>query len=578
MRFPAVFVGLALCASLMGCTVVGTGYRTVIRAGCGDVKTEQDDGKGEDRQRLCDDFSRRFPHLIAASDLSGERKTLRIDPEGRPIDPARMRQPSARQPSYQDFLDFMRLKYGGETFRAVDLSFTAHERTSVPPYLAVDPRPSFAATLTALFTSNMELSTEKKIEIQNLLEARLRNIPDLGLATAPHHSDLCGKDCRTDFDDCVEKCFNDLVCNEPEAAESATERREGCEAKCSVPGTVYFYYPRLSIDFSSNFLSTSVADRLSYLALVIRLHEEASAKSVRFLDFRPKDADIVEFSRGDLTQTLQVQASANVGATGSESVKVTQSPTEKTSATGDSAGASTGVTFTEAFATKLLDAIEKRSTGILDDGRTFFADFRALRQIRVAGTYNFDLMLEVPATLKREGASLILESEPVQPEIKADVLLLGVVRHVHDRGRVGVLQRVPESENDHVYEQVVMRTLPGEILWRAPREPWIDTVVPEGPANCGLRVVTNRDDAGFVIQDASGKVIANGAGRKAEFSFPRAKDACGEALVCESLKVMFLPVVLPGAPPTVLRAAEAVVDFGDSTERIVEGAYVPKKP
>lgn len=566
MRFQATIAGLLFSATLAGCTVVGTGHRTVIRAGCDDVVAAADNSKRDLQAQLCNDFSRRFPHLIAPTGTSGESRTLRIDPEGRPIDSKKISQPSSRQPSYQEFLDFMRLKYGSETFRAVNLSFTAHERTIAPPFLAVDPRPSFAAALTTLFTSNTDLSAEKKIDIQNLLEARLRNIPDLGVATAPHHTALCGAGCRTDFDVCVKNCINEME------SEAARAEKAPCEASCSAAGTVYYYYPRVSVDFSSNFLSTSVADRLSYLALVIRLQEpDSSLEPVRFLDFRPKDADIVEFSRGDLTQALQLQASANVGATGSESVKVTQSPTEKVSATGDSSGASTGVTLTETFATKLLDAIEKRSTGILDDGRTFFADFRSLRQVRVAGTYNFDLMLEVPSILRRDAASMFLESAPIQNEIKADVLLLGVVRHVHDRGRVGLLNRVPESENDHVYEQVVIRTLPSELLWLAPRDPWIDPVQVEGPPNCELLIVTNRDDAGFVVKDNAGRVRASGTGRKGEVSFPQEDATCGE------IKVVFLPVVLSVNPPVVLRAAEKLLNFGDSNRQIVEGTYLPSK-
>jgi len=53
-----------------------------------------------------------------------------------------------------------------------------------------------------------------------------------------------------------------------------------------------------------------------------------------------------------------------------------------------------------------VDAIERRSAGLLDEGRTFFASFRSLRDVKIAGTYNFDLMLEVPSRLEDRPSTL----------------------------------------------------------------------------------------------------------------------------------------------------------------------------
>ncbi len=349
-----------------------------------------------------------------------------------------------------------------------------------------------------------------------------------------------------------------------------------CRDSCSAAGDVYFYYPRVSIDFSSGFLSTTSTDRLSYMAMMVRLQAPSGVpQQVRFLDFKPKEADIATFSRGDLTESAQLQASANMGITGGEGAKVTKDSTEKTSASGNSAGASTGVSATETFATKLADAIEKKTTAILDDGRTFFADFRSIRDIRVAGAYNFDLMLEVPATLSRPVQNGVpsgnLESVPIQMEVKADVFLLGVVRQIHERGRIGVLNSVPESENDHVFEQVVLRVIPDQRLWIAPGTNYVSPVQFQEPV-CKLQVVTNREDAGFVIKDEGGLMLASGTGRKADLSFPQAASSCG------SIDVTFLPVVLAqeGAA-IVLEAKSEKVDFMDSNQRTVEGAYRPIK-
>jgi len=551
-----------------GCTTVGTGQRTVVRAGCDDFAATPTAPAEPSEQQLCNELAARYPHLVAPTNTVREQRTLRIDADGRPIDPSKLHGETTEQPSYQSFLNFLKLKYGSETFKPVLLSFTAHDRTNTPPFLSVDPRPTLLPSLSTLFLSTQaDLSTEKKIELQDLLDARVRNVPDLGPTTSLHQAVVCGEGCRPDFKRCVSDCLADKTSGKP-----LTEKE--CNDSCSAAGDIYFYYPRVSVDFSSGFLSTTATDRLSYMAMLVRLREPAgSSQKVRFLDFKPKEADIAAFSRGDLTESAQLQASANAGLTGSEGVKVTKDSTEKTTGSGNSAGASTGISATETFATKLADAIEKKTTGILDDGQTFFADFRSIRDIRVAGAYNFDLMLEVPSTPSRtvqDGVpSDVLESVPIQTEVKADIFLLGVVRQVHERGRIGVLNSVPESENDHVFEQVVLRVIPNQSLWIAPNINYTFPLQFKEPA-CKLQVVTNREDAGFVVKNGTGSTIANGTGRKADLSFPPAEGACG------SVSVTFFPVVLTQEGIAIVLEAKAErVDFKDSNQQAVEGTYRP---
>src|SRR6185436_10720224 len=258
----------------------------------------------------------------------------------------------------------------------------------------------------------------------------------------------------------------------------------------------------------------------------------------RFIDFRPKDADIVEYSRGELTEATTGQVSATAGL--SDQLVRTASPETRT--TGNSLGVTAGLSVSETYASKLLDALERKTTAILDQGQTFLAELRSLRQIRIAGTYNFDLMLEVPAHLAiapgDNGAPpSYLISSPAVSKLVADIFLIGVARHVHARGHIGWLRKAPESENDHVFEQVVLDVLPGQPLWEA-GVPWLSKVERKSQS-CTMTVVANREEAGYVVTRDT-EVVATGSGRRAELTFPVASDG-----KCGTVKVRFLSVVLP---------------------------------
>ena len=182
--------------------------------------------------------------------------------------------------------------------------------------------------------------------------------------------------------------------------------------------------------------------------------------------------------------------------------------------------------FSESFTQELKDAVERRSSGLIQDGKTFFTAFRAFRNVRIAGAYSFDLMLEVPATISSQGN--IFVSEPVAREVRADILLLGVVRHVWKRGQVGIFHRVPESENDHTYDQVVLRVLSDRLLWKAAGEPWIDVQSQKHP-HCSLQIVTNHEEARAVVYDRTGKIIAKGKGEDMQLELPPNKECPGSA-------------------------------------------------
>lgn len=528
---------LFLLPLLTGCTTVGTGYRTIVRAPC-EIDSSYVDQKDTQRIQgeLCGYVSNRYSHLVAPLGATNASLVLRIDPQGRPIEPKYVKSGTRWLPTYDQFLEFLSSKYGSSTFRPAELSFKAHERTVTPAYFATDPRASWAAAVTTLLGTGT-LPTEERIRLQKLLEARLRHVPDLGPTTAPHHTEVCGPECLRNFGACNESCLTECA-KSPDTPETCQAR---CGQTCAGPAPIYYYYPRLSVDFSSSFLSTSPADRLSYLAMVVRLHGDGDRKrKARFIDFRPKDAEIPTFSRGDFTE-------ASKATLGAQDVNVFD----------------VGVESSETYVSKLMDAIEKKSTGILEDGRTFFVDLRALREIRIAGSYNFDLMLEVPSQLKR---GIALESDPLEKRVAADVFLLGVVRHVHARGRIGTFNRVPESENDHVYEQVVLRILPEQELWIAPQTPWSEPVEVKAAVSCKLQVLTNREDAAFTIRNESGATLDGGSGRRALVEVP----------TCGKVKVAFLPVVTDEQVLAVEGDDVREVDFGNGQAQAVEGKYLPK--
>lgn len=527
---------------LTGCSTVGTGYRTVVRAPCeidlskvGQHHEGTEQSVDQLRDDLCRYLTRHYSHLVAPLGSTGDSLVLRIDPQGQPIESSRVKTGSWWLPTYDHFKKFLLEKYGSVDFSPADLSFTAHDRATAPAYTPQDPRAGWLSAITTIFTSGT-LPLEERERLVRAMEGRLRNVPDLAPIAVLHHDENCKGECEKNFELCTDSCKRECG--------KSPDTPEACQAKCNrvcrEPGPVFYYYPRVSVDFSSSFLSTSPMDRLSYLAMVIRLHGKDRKGLARFIDFRPKDAEIPTFSRGDLTQTGKVTLGADDVGPFALSVE-----------SGDS------------YVSHLMDAIEKKSTGILEDGRTFFVDLRSLREIRIAGSYNFDLMLEVPSRLKR---GIAFESEPVEEKLVADVFLIGVVRHVHSRGRIGTFNRVPESENDQVYEQVVLRVLPEQELWTAPATPWAQAVDIEKPGPCKLQVLTNREDASFTVRTESGAAFDGGSGRKSSVDVP----ACGK------VQLAFLPVITKDQVLVVEGDDLREVDFSKGQTQSIEGKYLPK--
>jgi hypothetical protein len=226
-------------------------------------------------------------------------------------------------------------------------------------------------------------------------------------------------------------------------------------------------------------------------------------------------------------------------------------------------------TLTEGYVSELKDAIEKRTTSILNNGKLFVSEFRAIREKRIGGTYNFDLMLEVPAEIKEETPSTY-SSQPITKQIKVDIYIVGVVRHVYKRGLKGLFIKGPESENDNVYETVVWKVLEDRVLWTFQDDTWIQRDSIESP-QVKITVTTNRDDANFILKDSDGKLLGQGSGKNATIvvenpsKTPRSKTPSTKTSSKNSprktppdedtrwLTLTFLPIVAQSGEGTVLK-------------------------
>jgi hypothetical protein len=478
---------LALAWGLVGCVTTGKGAATLVPA---------------PPPQGAEGFAGYFPDLVS------REGGLRALTEGASTDRERYRQHLREKLGSRDDAD---------RARTAELSVVARDRTKIPPFLPVDV--TIEKQLLGLYLDK-DLSPSRKEDLAEMAKARIFNVPDQPSRTALH----------------------DVV--------------DGMKR--------YYFYPRVEVDFSSKLNTPAQLDRFAYLGMVVELIPDqpsdppgmkltGACEPVRIIDFQPKAADIVEFSRGELTRKAEAAAKASLAAQGASKLTsgAQAGPGTARSTTGaETSTQATGtpelsLTLTETYVNALKDSIEARTAGLLQGGRSLFADFRAIKNRRIGGTYNFDLMLEVPTRLgvpvtpQGEEPGFYL-SVPCAVEVRARAYLVAVVRHVYQRGFAGVWTRVPEPENDKVYLQVVPVHLPDLVLWRHSQVPWVQTTVSRR-AEVVVSVITNRADARYVVRSdgADEEVLVAGSG------------ACSEVTVeapavAARAHVEFLDVIEPG--------------------------------
>ena len=439
--------------------------------------------------------------------------------------------PSDRTP----FESHLEGKFGNKDCLAADLSVLVRDRTKSPALIPVDVK--LETELLSIYKSS-ETPDAEKVTVAEAVRSRLQNIPDLYERTTVY-------------------------------------RVEDGRKK-------YHYFPRIQVEFSSRLLSPSPLDSLAYLGMVIVIKDDDPA---RFVDYQPKAADIVEFTRGQLTLENQLQAKASpaleqgisdkiagaseaaVGSSGKKS-----SSSETTDSRKSSISPELSFTLSESYLNELKESIEARTSGILNNGRVFFADFRAIKEKRIGGTYSFDLMLEIPSKLIDYKEVGLYSSEPESNEVRADAYLVTVVRHVADRGYTGLFTQVPDPEYDTVFHQVITKKEPGLSLWTFGGVPWGDETLKEPPAEFTVKVITNRNDASFVVKSVEdGSILGRGSGNMAEIKLLPVKTV--EVLV-EFLDI----VVFDQGKSFVLKASPSekfTIEGETSGEVSVVGNYNP---
>lgn len=477
-RARALLLAPGSVALLLGCTTVGTGTRTIVKYSCA----------APGAPPACGFLAGELPLYVTTA--AGADRVLHV--------PARHRVRAGRDATrarglFTQYQAYLTRVYGSATYEPLELGFTSRDRTRTPPYAQNDFR---ALLLARILAEKSKASTPQEIE---QIKIQLGYLPDLVPQTA-HYQTVGG-------------------------------------------ARLFRYYPRLSFDFSVALRGLVPPDRLASLHFLVRLRTTAPAGSdpIRFLDFSPKDADLVAFTRGQITQAVQATLSATQAEQRARQL-VTTDQAAGTSLTEGGTGALTqgplSIGASETLVRQLADAIERRSAGLIENGRTFFASFRGLRDVKLAGTYNFDVMLEVPSTLQAHAK--FNASVPVRGRIEADVFLVAVVRHVNKRGRSGLLTKAPENENDDTFDQVVVSVLPAQLLWmHGPGDDdWVDAVATQPKPTCKLTVVTTQERGSFVVERGS-TVLATGRGLSTELELPT--DAAG-ATTC-TVSVDFLRIV-----------------------------------
>lgn len=318
---------------------------------------------------------------------------------------------------------------------------------------------------------------------------------------------------------------------------------------------VYDYFPRVEIDFSTKLNSLSEHDTFKHLGIIIKLHDN---DPVQIVDFSPKEADIVEYTHGSLVRSSALAIAPSLSKSLTESALkntagalAAAADTESTSEVRNSGLGTTGLTLSESLTSELVDALERRTTGVLNDGKTFFASYRSTKNKRIIGTFNYDLMLKVesdgvercvndnskisetyyqgrPVTCEGNLISTVV-SAPKTPSIKADIYLLGVVRHVVKRGMSGTLNTAPEIENDDVFEQVIIKKIENKILWEIDPDTFglFTERVPNEHDPKQITVYTNHKNARFGIlsvKEDKESLLAIGSGQQFKYSYSKDKN------------------------------------------------------
>lgn len=442
-----------------------------------------------------------FQHLIASAD----RKMVGLQ--------------GKKSASTKEWSDFRQARFGPVAGSAARVDINVRDQTNTPPLEFFNIETVTAAD-TAKILTNPALSPDQKDAILTQLRDNFRGMPESYSRLVSHGSDKNGK-------------------------------------------LVYHYFPQVTIDLTGTLNSAEPLDRFDFIAAAIRI---PAASKIRFINFSPKAADLFDFTLGQFKQSASATANATVGrksaSTSSETNKPTGGPE---TSSGTSGGLDLGGALTFAMSDELTrdlkSSLEARSAGILEGGKLFLIELRSNDMKRIAGTYTFDVMLEVPSTVSqsKNGSQTVWSSDPVETLLEAEVRVVGIVRHVVKPGKTGTFKRVPEPLNDVTFRQVVLHDSTAPL--------WTFTNVPTAQIDnaSNLTIYTNEDEASFTVYDESNDaVLGHGAGREATFAI----EAKGK------VKVVFHPVIVGGDKPVALTALP-VIGLAVTKSMTAIGSYTP---
>lgn len=327
----------------------------------------------------------------------------------------------------------------------------------------------------------------------------------------------------------------------------------------------YYYFPQVTIDLTGTLNTAETLDRFDFIAAAIRI-PGVPTDGVKFINFSPKAADLFDFTLGQLKQTASATASANAANKVTTGSSTTNKPTggpETGSALGGELGygGSASFTLTDELTRDMKSSLEARSAGIIQNGKLFIIELRSNEQKHIAGTYSFNVMMQVPSTVEKNSTGSITtwKSKPTVTAIKAQVRIVGIVRHVVKPGRTGTFKRVPEPLNDETYREVVLRDEP-VTLWEYTNLP-----IGQQSIDTNLDIYSNVDGAGFqVIDEKTHKMVGYGSGREAHLTVDSPN----------TVRVVFTNAVVGGDKPVVLKASEVTgITLGKGAVAI--GSYAP---
>lgn len=325
---------------------------------------------------------------------------------------------------------------------------------------------------------------------------------------------------------------------------------------------LYYYFPQVTVDLTGTLNTAETLDRFDFVAAAIRIPDNTD---VSFINFSPKVADLFEFTLGQFKQTASATASASTSNKATVN-KPTGAPETGASIGGELGyGGSVSFTLTDELTRDIKSSLEARSAGIMKKGKLFLVELRSNEQKHIAGTYSFNVMLQVPSTAEvrhsKDGKTTWTSSIPKVKSIEAEVRVVGIVRHVVKPGTTGVFERVPEPLNDETYRQVVLHDQ-RVTLWK-----FTDVPISNASIDSNLTVYSNIDGASFIVVDqTNGKKLAQGTGREAHVNVNTKS----------KVKVIFVPAIVGGDKPVVLKAPE-VAGIMPGNDAYAIGNYLPLK-